>query len=134
MNVKVTYPPVPRGKLQRKDVIRLARWPFGLAALVTVFVNLATGGPAWSLIALWSYAMIWSFAIAPDLVEYNRISQWIRLITCACLLLFMIDWLFPTGWSIRVVPIVCFSGLIVAGVLFFTDLRASGKTCCPCCC
>lgn len=122
MKVKITYPHVERKKLQRQDLIRLAGWPFALSALVCVIVNLATGGPAWSVMTIWSLWIVWSFVISPDLVEHNRISIWIRLITTTSILLLIIDLTFPTGWSIEVVPNVCFSGLFVAGVLFFTDL------------
>lgn len=122
MRVNITYPHVEKKRLQRQDIIRLAGWPFVLSALVCAVVNIATGGPAWSVMVMWSLWMVWSFAISPDLVEYNRISVWIRLITSTSILLILIDLLFTGGWSVEVVANVCFSGLFVAGVLFFTDL------------
>lgn len=122
MKVNITYPHIEKKKVQRQDIISFARWPFWLAAFICVAVNIATGGPAWALIALWSFWIVWSFVFSPELVEYNRISFWIRFITSSSIMLILIDLLFPTGWSIEVVPIVCFMGLIVAGVLFFTDL------------
>lgn len=131
MKVDITYPHVKKGRMRRQDLIRLARWPFALSALVCVVVNVATGGPAWSVLALWSLWMVWSFAISPDLVEANRISLWIRLIASTSILLLIIDLLFPTGWSIEVVPNVCFCGLFIAGVLFFTDLERQRQNMMP---
>lgn len=122
MKVDITYPHVEKKKLQRQGLIHLARWPFVLSALIVVIVNIATGGPTWSIMTLWSLWMVWSFLISPDLVEANRISIWIRLITSTSILLLIIDMTFPTGWSIEVVSNVCFCGLMIAGVLFFTDL------------
>lgn len=131
MKAKITYPPAKKIKLQRQDVIHLARWPFMFSAFICAVVNIATGGPAWSIVVLWSLWMVWSFAISPDLVEYNRISLWIRLITSTSILLIIIDLLFPTGWSIEVVANVCFCGLFVAGILFLTDLERQQQNMMP---
>lgn len=131
MKVNITYPHVAKRKLQRQTLIHLARWPFLFSALIVALVNMATGGPAWSVLALWSLWMVWSFLISPDLVEYNRISIWIRLITYTSILLLIIDAVFPTGWSIEVVPNVCFCGLFIAGVLFFTDIERQQQNMMP---
>ena len=74
---------------------------------------------------------VWSLVLSPDLVEYNRISQFIKLITCSCILLTMIDIFLAPGWAIEVVPIVCFGGLTIAGVLFFTDLEKQKQNMLP---
>lgn len=131
MRVNITYPQPEKRKRQRQDVIDHAKWPFLLAGFVCAVVNIATGGPAWSLIAIWSLWMAWSFVIAPDLVEYNRISFWIRLITSISILLIIIDALFPLGWSLEVVPIIFFAGLTIAGILFFTDLERQKQNMLP---
>ena len=97
MKVKIVYPHVETKKPQRQDVIHWAKWPFLLSAFVCAVVNVAVGGPAWCLIALWSLWMVWSFLISPDMVEYNRISVWIKLITSTSILLMIIDALFLPG-------------------------------------
>lgn len=131
MKVKTTYPHVEKRKRHRQSIINMTRWPFWLAAFTCAVVNIATGGPAWSVIAIWSLRIVWSLLISPDLVEYNRISLWIRLITNTCILLIIIDLMSPSGWSIEVVSIVCFAGLVVAGVLFFTDLNRQKQNMMP---
>ncbi len=85
-------------------------------------LNLCIGGKAWSVIVIWSLWIAWSFVFSPDLVEYNRISQIVKLVADASALLIIIDLLFSPGWANEVVPLVCFSGLVVTGALFFTDL------------
>lgn len=122
MKVEITYPLRKKQRVQRQDIIRCAKWPFLFSAYICPILNICTGGKAWSVVVLWSLWMAWSFLFSPDLVEYNRISQLIKLITHASILLIMIDVLLAPGWAIEVVPIVCFSGLIVVGTLFFTDL------------
>ena len=81
MKVEITYPHHQKHKLRRSDVIRITRLPFILAMYICLFINLMTGGKAWSLIVVYSLWIIWSNVISTDLVEYNRISQLIKLIT-----------------------------------------------------
>ena len=106
----------------RQDVIAGAKWPFLLAAYICPILNIFFGGPAWSLVVLWSLWIVWSFFFSPHLVEFNRISQFIKFIVNAAILLILIDVLLSPGWAMEVVPLVCFGGLVVAGTLFFTDL------------
>ena len=75
--------------------------------------------------------MLWTLVLSPDLVEYNRISQFIKTIVCTCILLTLIDVFLAPGWAIEVVPIVCFTGLAVAGILFFTDLERQKQNMLP---
>lgn len=103
-------------------MIYWAKWPFLFAAYICPILNLVTGGPAWSVIVVWSLWIVWSFSLSPELVEINRISLFVKLITNSAILLIMIDVLLSPGWAIEVVPIVCFSGLAIAGILFFTDI------------
>lgn len=131
MTVKITYPHAEKKKMQRQDVIRWAKWPFLLAATACVIVNIAIGFPAWCLISNWSLWMVWSFLISPALVEYNRISLWICFITHSSILLLIIDTVFPSGWSAAAVPIVDFGGLVIASILFFTDLERQKQNMMP---
>ena len=57
------------------------------------------------------------------MIEYNRISQFVKLITLTSILLTIIDLCLAPGWAIEVVSILNFSALFVVGVLFFTDLE-----------
>ena len=122
MKIEIIYPPKKDRKLQRRDIIEKAKWPFLFAAYICPIVNIATGGMAWSVVVLWALWMAWSFIFSPDMVELNRISLFIKFIVNSCILLFLIETLLAPGWAIEVVPIVCFSGLVIAGVLFFTDI------------
>jgi hypothetical protein len=131
MKIEITYPAGKERKLQRRDVIDRAKWPFLFAAYICPIVNIATGGAAWSVIVLWSLWIVWSFVFSPDMVELNRISLFIKFIANACVLLILIDILLAPGWGMVAIPIVCFGGLAVAGVLFFTDLERQKQNMMP---
>lgn len=122
MKVEIVYPPRKKKEFQRRQLLRIARWPVWLAAYGCPIVNLCTGGKAWSVVVLMSLYILWTMVLSPDLVEYNRISQLIKLITDVCILLVLIDRLLAPGWAVTVVPMVCFGGILLSGILFFTDM------------
>lgn len=131
MDIKIVYPPVEKGRVQRRKVLRILRWPVVLAAYASVVVNLLTGGKAWSVVVFVSLYMAWKLIFAIDLVEYNRISQFVKLVIYACILLVLIDVLLAPGWAVLVVPLVCMGGLVVSGILFFSDLEKQRRNLFP---
>jgi len=122
MEIKIIYPQKNALKLQRHTIISWAKWPFLFAAYICPILNIAIGGPAWSVVVVWSLRIVWSFTFSPELVEVNRISLLVKLIVNASLLLIFINAFLYPGWAVEVVPIVCFSGLAGSGILFFTDI------------
>ena len=131
MKIKITYPPVEKQKLHRRKLLSILRWPILFAALICPVMNIVTGGRAWSLIVLMALYMVWTLLLSTDLVEYNRISQFIKLVICSCVLMTMIDVFLAPGWAIEVVPIVGFCALAVSGVLFFTDIERQKQNMLP---
>ena len=125
MNINITYPELSKKRATREKLIRILRLPFILAAITCPIVNIMVGGVAWSLVALFGLFMIWNLAVAIDLIEYNRTSQFIKLISYSVIMLILIDYFITPdhSWGEFVIPIVAFSGLIVAAVLFFTDFE-----------
>ena len=131
MKIEPAYPPISRRGFQRRRLVKTVRWPMLLAAYTCPVVNLCIGGKAWSVIVLMALYMLWTLVLSPDLVEYNRISQPIKLITCSCILLALIDQLLAPGWAMLVVPLVCFAGLLISSILFFTDLQKQKQNMLP---
>lgn len=123
MHVKNTYPSIKKGSGNRRRMLLVLRWPFIVAAVASVVVNLCVGGSLWSVIAVLALYMVWRLILSPDLVEYNRMSQPIKTVAWCCILLALIDILLIHGWGRFVIPIVCFGGLVVCIVLFFTNLE-----------
>ncbi|MGE4342588.1 MAG: DUF6320 domain-containing protein [Bacilli bacterium] len=101
----------------------IVRWPFIIGVFVLPIVNIFTGTPLWSIVAIWSMWIVWSMLFSPQLVEYNRISNVVRLITNVAILLVLIDVFIASGWAIEVVAIVGFSGLGILSILFFSNLH-----------
>lgn len=123
MKIKITYPKVSPKIIKHQRLINFVKWPLLIAVVICPIINLITGGKAWSLVVLMSIYMAWDLVISRDLVEYNRISQFVKLITLTSLLLITIDIFLAPGWALEAVPILIFSGLIVTSVLFFTDIE-----------
>ena len=123
MKIKITYPKVSPKIIKHQRLINFMKWPLLIAVVICPIINLITGGKAWSLVVLMSIYMAWDLVISRDLVEYNRISQFVKLITLTSLLLITIDVFLAPGWALEAVPILIFSGLIITSVLFFTDIE-----------
>ena len=131
MKVDITYPIPGRERRLRQTLIQALKWPFLFAAYICPVINLAVGGKAWSLVVLWALFMVWSCAVSPALVEYNRVSQAIKLLSNACVLMILVDALLSPGWALEAVPIVCCSGLALSAILFFTDLERQKQNMMP---
>lgn len=123
MHIKITYPSVEKGRMGRRKLLSILRWPFISAAVASVTANLLIGSPYWFPIVLLSLWGVWKFVFSTSLVEYNRISQFVKLVIYTCALLTLVDIFIISGWARFVVPIVCFSGIILCAVLFFTDIE-----------
>ena len=123
MKIKITYPKVSPKIIKHQRLINFMKWPLLIAVVICPIINLITGGKAWNFVVLMSIYMAWDLVISRDLVEYNRISQFVKLITLTSLLLITIDVFLTPGWALEAVPILIFSGLIVTSVLFFTDIE-----------
>ena len=131
MKIKISYPPVEKYRRHRSKILSILRWPVLAAAILCPVIDWETGRHGWSLVVLMSLYTAWTLVISPDLVEYNRISQTIKVICCTCLLLILIDVYLAPGWAVTVVPLVCSAGLIVSGVLFYTDLNKQKQNMLP---
>ena len=124
MHVKRIYPSIKRGSKNRRRMLSVLRWPFLLVAATSIVVNIILSGPLWDVIAVLALYILWTLILSPDLVEYNRMSQSIKIVFWTSVLLLLIDVLLAhDGFALFVIPIVCFSGLVVSVVLFFTDIQ-----------
>ncbi len=131
MNIKITYPAVEKRRLERQKFLHILRWPYLAVAIACPIVNYCVGGKAWSIIVLMGMYMAWKLVLSPDLVEYNRLSQTIKVLILSCGMLALIDYFLAPGWAIEVVPIVAFGGLVIAGTLLFSDLERQKQNMLP---
>lgn len=131
MKVKETYPVPKKWHSGRLLLMTICKWLFLFSGFICVVVNVCTGGNAWCLVVIWSMWLIWAQLVSPDMVEYNRISQAVKLVVNTCVLLALINFFLVPGWASAVVPIVCFSGLIAVALLFFTDFETQKQNMLP---
>lgn len=131
MKVKITYPHLSKGKLRLVEWSYMIRWPFLFVAYLCPIINLVVGGKAWSVVVLWALLILWTLIFSPSLVEYNRISQFTKTVAYSAILLILIDVLLAPGWALEIVTIVFFAGLVVTGILFFTDLEKQKQNMMP---
>lgn len=123
MQIKITYPKPQKKKSHRGLVIEIGRNLFLLAAVLCAAINIWAGGKAWSVIVIWALYMAWSLLVHPDMIEYNRISQFIKAIVQSCIMLVLIDVFITSGWAANVVSIICFGSLIAVCLLLYTDFE-----------
>ncbi len=131
MKIDIVYPPA-NARTKRAQTLRKALvWPFSIAAYACPVINIAIGGAPWCLIALWSMWIVWSVVLSPNLIEYNRISQISKLLISAAVLLGLISFIYSPKLLLDVIPTVGFAGLVVLGILFFTDIERQKQNMMP---
>lgn len=131
MDVKIVYPHVTKRQKRSIALMALLRFLALAACIVCPIVNLRVGGKGWSVVVIMGVYTLWTLVLSPDLVEYNRISQFIKTVLCACVLMGLIDYFISPGWALNVISIVAFGALIVCGVLFFSDLERQKQNMMP---
>lgn len=131
MKINITYPDVSKKTFQRKKYLRIIKWPLIAIALACVIVNITIGGPWWSIVALMGIYMFWSLVLNTDLVEYNRISQFIKLSIYTCIMILLIDLFLVGGWALEIVSIINFCALVISAILLFTDFNRQKQNLMP---
>lgn len=131
MKIKITYPAIAKKTMKHQKFMNIAGWLMVSAAIVCPIINFYFGGKPWCLVVLVALYMLWTMVFSPDLVEYNRLSQFIKFLVCSCIILAAIDIMLLQGWAIIVVPIILCMGLGISGVLFFTDLEKQKQNMLP---
>ena len=131
MFIKNTYP-IANGKgVMRKRYLKYLGWPFIIGTILSILINLIIGGLWLSLIVVFGLYIVWHLILEIDLVEYNRISQFIKATIYSCILMFLIDTFLIGGWALDVISIVSFASVIISGLLFFTDLNRQKQNMLP---
>lgn len=131
MKVNITYPKQTKKKLFLAAFSNIARWVFLAVAYTCVITNICTGGKAWSVVVLWGLWFVWSFVFAPNMVEFNRISQTTKLMVYTCVQLILINNILSPGWAMFVVPIICFAGVFINGVFFLSNVKKQKQNLMP---
>ena len=122
MDFEIIYPKIKKQSLAMLRIRYVMGLIFLVSGVVCSIVNIAVGGKAWSVIAIWGMYMVWTLVLKQPLVERNLISQGVRLAVCTVIMLVLIDRLLYPGWANFVAPIVAYAALIVLAILFFVNV------------
>ncbi len=131
MNIKITYPKMLRKTRDRRIMLKILKWPFLALGLACIIVNICVGGKAWSLIAVTGLLMLWKLVFAVDLVEYNRISQFIKATIYTCVIITLIHIFLTPIWAVGILSSLGYGSLIISGILFLTDIRKQKQNMLP---
>lgn len=131
MMIKTTYPKVSKKIFQRRRILKILRWPFLLAVFIAPIINYLLGGALWSVLVVAGLYMFWHLLIQTDLIEYNRISQFIKFSIYSCIMILLIDLLFIGGWALEIISIINFVALVISAILLFTDFNRQKQNIMP---
>lgn len=104
---------------------------FLAAGYICPIINICNGGKPWSIVVDWSLWLIWCTVFTRPLVENNLMSRTVHFLFNSAILLVLIDVCISSGWAGFVVPLVCFSLLVLLGVLFFVGLAKQHQNLMP---
>ena len=79
MDFEIIYPKIKKQSLAMLRIRYVMGLIFLVSGVVCSIVNIAVGGKAWSVIAIWGMYMVWTLVLKQPLVERNLISQGVRL-------------------------------------------------------
>jgi hypothetical protein len=131
MKVNITYPQVLKKHRSRRRLLDILKWPFILAGIACIIVNICVGGKLWSVIAVVGLRMIWKLCFDLDLVEYNRISQFIKASIYACIIIALIHFLITPIWALGIISSLGYGSLVISGILFLTDIKRQKQNMLP---
>ena len=131
MKVRNIYPEVTRQNMLFMKARHIARYLFIAAAIICALVNIRVKGKAWSLVVIWALLSVWELVFSPDAIEFNFISQSVKIMLYTVVLLAIIDYFLAPGWAEFVIPIIIFSTVIFAAVVFFIDVHSQMKNTMP---
>ena len=101
MENKPLYPPITKKQRRRQHLAYVLNRIFVTCVILSIIVNLASGGAPWCLIV---------------------ISQTIKAIILLSILFILIDLLYP-GWAGVATSVLLCCGIVLSAALFFSDFR-----------
>lgn len=121
MEMKNVYPDNLRNKGRGLDTTRkVFMFILWICAFASVIVNISTGKPWWSAVAVVSVFAVHRLLLSPQLVERNLIGLFINLASYSSLILMTIGLTLAQG-IFPVIPIVCSGSILLCTALFLAD-------------
>lgn len=121
--IDICYP-VPRRRLL--DMTKLRRVVLRLLCAVGalfVFINVCTGGAAWSAVVAVSLWLVWTNAFAKPLVEDSAAGRVSRFFLSVCVLLLTVELCFGGSYTGIVLPVLLCCTLAILSAVFYLGRR-----------
>lgn len=131
MQVDLIYPERTKRSRRIEKIGKILEWLSLAACIICPIVNYFVGGKWWSVVVIWSVYSFWSLVLSPDIVERNVISQTVKVIWKAAVLLWLIDFCLAPGWAEFVIPILGFSGLLFIAIIYIADYNKQRQNAMP---
>jgi hypothetical protein len=126
MEIKNVYPKIKTHNVFTiPNIKHTAFIIFVIASIICAVVNICVGGKAWSVVVIASMFVAWS-CFRP-LVENLVINRITKIILKVIVLLILINAFLISGWAFFVVPIVCFSLLILLNIIYYAGYKWQKK-------
>ncbi|MGI6711040.1 MAG: DUF6320 domain-containing protein [Bacilli bacterium] len=118
----------PEYKRKAFDIVLMKRIilaVFVTAAFVTGLINLLVGGKFWFLYVWGGEIVFWFVFLSDAMIESGILRKIVQSAIVISLFLFLVDFISGyRGWAINIViPIVCFSAVIIASIFFFIHFK-----------
>lgn len=121
--IEICYP-VPRRRLLDLPGLRRAALRLLCAAgALCVFINICTGGAAWSAVTAVSLWLVWVNALAKPLVEDSAAERVSRLFLSVCALLLTVELCFGGSYTGIVLPVLLCCTLAILSAVFYLGRR-----------
>jgi len=119
MKVEISYPALKKRRFPRNLWLTVLTAAFYGTGAICILINILTGGFPWCLIVTGSLLLAWISVFRPTLIEHTALTRLTVIIITVSMFLILIDILTGGGWATMAVPIICFSLLILQGIIYF---------------
>lgn len=123
MEFEIIYPVLPPRSLFYERARRVILSIYAIAFAACGIINLCVGGYPWSLIVFGGQWLFWISVVERPLVEFTFLSKFSAILINVCIFLVIVDVIIGNGFSLFVVPIICFSILIVQALVFLIGFK-----------
>lgn len=123
MEIEITYPKIKPASFRYEWLRKIILALYAIAFVVCGTVNLCVGGLPWSLLVFGGQWLFWISVVERPLVEFTFLSKFSATLINVCIFLVLLDLIVGNGFSYSVVPIICFSLLIIQALVFFVGFK-----------
>ncbi len=131
MDIIINYPAPKHRTIQMPQTRQLLYKAFETSFQICAIINFCVSGTPWCLYVGGAEILFWVIFIRRPLVENTLVQKVFDATVGICCFLILVDIFSGKGWSKLVVPIICFSLLIVLSLIFFIGFKKQRRNLMP---